>query len=282
VISRRGLLTGAAGALVPRFVAADVDPGWRPRELETREMPVEGTASNLFVLGTPRHLEPFERVPLLVLLHGLGETGDPRTGAWAWFERYGLGTAYDALRASPSFRGLVLACPYMPNLPIGDPRAFDAYARWIVDIVVPAARRDAPVIDSSQATFVAGCSLGGHFSLEVLLRHPEAFGAWAGVQTAISEAAASRYAQRVADALGRVGPRDLLVETSTEDPFRRGSEALSNGLARLGRANRFIELPGPHDQAWLRKSGTRAMLEWFDDLPRAEPRPPPLEHPLAP
>jgi hypothetical protein len=262
-------------------VRADVDVGWKPKELETREVLIEGTLSRLFVLGTPRHLAPFERVPLLVLLHGLGETGDPRAGAWAWFERYGLGTSYDALRALPSFRGLVLACPYMPNLPIADPRTFDVYARWIVETVVPAARRTAPVIDSPRATYVGGCSLGGHFSLEVLLRQPEAFGAWGGVQTAISESAAARYAQRVADALARVGGRDLLVETSTEDPFRLGNEALSRGLVRFGWPNRFVELAGPHDQAWLRRAGTPAMLQWFDDLPRGEPRPPPPEHPLV-
>jgi enterochelin esterase-like enzyme len=268
--------------LIPRFVAAETVPSWRPRELETREVPIDGTVSKLFVLGMPRHLAPFERVPLLVLLHGLGETGDARTGAWAWFERYGLGTAYDALCDSPSFRGLVLVCPYMPNLAIADPRAFDAYASWIVDTVLPAARREAPVIDSPRATYLGGCSLGGHFSLEVLLRRPEAFGAWAGVQTAISEAAAASYAQRLADALGRVGSRELLVETSSEDPFRHGSEALSRALTRLGHTNRFIELPGPHDQAWLRRSGTRTMLAWFDDLPRREQRPVPPEHPLVP
>jgi hypothetical protein len=28
-------------------------------------------------------------VPLVVLLHGVGEAGDPRAGASAWTERYG-------------------------------------------------------------------------------------------------------------------------------------------------------------------------------------------------
>lgn len=281
MISRRALLAGTACALAPRAVAADASGNWRPRQLELREVAVAGSLSRLIVVGTPRHLAPFERVPLLVLLHGLGETGDARTGAWAWFERYGLGTGYDALCDSPSFRGLVLACPYMPNLPIADPGALDVYARWIVEVVIPTARRECPVIDSSPATYLGGCSLGGHFSLEVLLRRPEVFSAWGGVQTAIHEAAAVRYAQRLADVAAHNGPRELLVETSTEDPFRRGSEALSTELARLGQGNRFIELPGPHDQAWLRSSGTPAMLQWFDALPRRELRPAPIERPLV-
>jgi hypothetical protein len=282
VISRRGLIASAAGAFVSRRAAADVDPGWGARDLDVREITSEGAVSRLFVLGIPRHLAPFERVPLLVLLHGLGETGNPRMGAWAWFERYGLGTACDRLRLSPSFRGLVLACPYMPNFAALDPRALDGYADWIADTVVPAARGEAPVLATPDATYLGGCSLGGHFSLEVMLRRPEAFGAWGGVQTAIGEAAAGRYAERLVDAIARVGSRDLLVETSTEDPFRRGSEALSIALARRGVDNRLIVLPGAHDQAWLRKSGTPAMLQWFDDRPRREPRPAAPDRPFVP
>jgi enterochelin esterase-like enzyme len=275
VISRRAFVAASASALVARRARADVDPAWRPRDLDVREVAVEGDRSRRFVLGVPRHLASGERVPLLVLLHGLGETGDERTGAWAWFERYGLGTSYDRLRASPWFRGLVLACPYMPNLPVADPRALDAYARWIALTVVPRARRDAPALD---ATYIGGCSLGGHFSLEVVLRRPEAFGAWGGVQTAIGEAQALRYAERLASAVrssaaaGGTGPRDILIETSSADPFRSANDALARALTRSGVPNTFVELPGAHDQRWLRESGTGRMLQWFDSLaPGAAP-----------
>jgi enterochelin esterase-like enzyme len=278
VISRRAFVAGSASALVARRARADVDPGWRPRELDVRELTVEGKRSRRFVLGVPRHLAANERVPLLVLLHGLGETGDERTGAWAWFERYGLGTSYDRLRASTSFRGLVLACPYMPNLPIGDPAAMGEYARWIALTVVPRARGEAPVIDGRSATYLGGCSLGGHFSLEVVLRRPEAFGAWGGVQTAIGEAQALRYADRIASALSHgpaSAPSDLFIETSTADPFRSANEALARALTRSGVANTFLELPGPHDQRWLRESGTARMLQWFDNLARVSLAPDP-------
>ena len=259
-----------AASLRPRLARADADPGWRPHDLDVREVHVDGEQSRLFVLATPRHLESYERVPLVVLLHGLGETGDARMGAWAWLERYGLGTSYDRLRAAGSLRGLVFACPYMPDLPVADPRAFDAYARWIVETVVPRARREAPAaFDTPERTYLGGCSLGGHFSLEVLLRRPGAFGAWAGVQTAIGAQAGERYAARLAAA----GPHALLVETSSADPFRAGSEALARGLTRAGIANTLAELPGPHDQPWLRRSGTARMLQWLDDLPRPELRP---------
>lgn len=268
MISRRSLLALGAVCALPRRADADVDPGWRPHGLDVREVRVEGAQSRRFVLGVPTHLAAAERAPLLVLLHGLGETGDERMGAWAWFERYGLGTSYDRLLARGAMRGLVLACPYMPNLPIGDPSAFDAYARWLVEVVAPRARLEVPVLERPSSTFLCGCSLGGHFSLEVLLRRADAFGAWGGVQTAISESGALRYARQVADAVARSGPRALLVETSTGDPFRAGSLRLSSALTRAGVPNTLVELPGPHDQAWLRSSGTERMLAWFDGLPR--------------
>jgi enterochelin esterase-like enzyme len=267
-----------AAMLGGRSARGDLDPEWRPRDLDVREVPVAGTRSRLFVLATPRHLAPNERVPLVVLLHGLGETGDPRMGAWAWLERYGLGTSYDRLRAAGSMRGLVLACPYMPDLPVGEPRAFDDYAAWIVETVVPRARQEAPMTWGNPAfTHIAGCSLGGHFSIEVLLRRPGAFGAWAGVQTAINAGAGERYADRLVQA----GSRAFLVETSTADPFRAGSAALARGLTRAGAETTFVELPGPHDQPWLRKYGTARMLQWLDDLPRPEHRPDPPDRRAA-
>jgi enterochelin esterase-like enzyme len=273
VIGRRALLlagASVAASLRTGLARADVDPDWHPRDLDTREVHVDGEQSRLFVLATPRHLESYERVPLVVLLHGLGETGDARMGAWAWLERYGLGTSYDRLRAAGSMRGLVFACPYMHDLPVADPHAFEAYARWLVETVIPRARREAQAaFDGPERTYLGGCSLGGHFSLEVLLRRPEAFGAWAGVQTAIGEQAGERYAARLAGA----GPHALLVETSSGDPFRAGNEALDRGLTRAGVEHTLAELPGPHDQPWLRRSGTARMLQWLDELPRPERRP---------
>jgi len=145
-LGRRALLAGAAASagFCSSLAWADADPDWRPRDLDVREVKVPGTLSQLFVLATPRHLESYERVPLVVLLHGLGETGDARMGAWAWLERYGLGTSYDRLRAGGSMRGLVLVCPYMPDLPIADPRAFDDLARRIDGVRASVERQTDP------------------------------------------------------------------------------------------------------------------------------------------
>jgi enterochelin esterase-like enzyme len=270
-IERRALLAGA-GAVALAIRRARAEPPAPAPDLDLREVEVDGGWSRLFVLAVPRHLAVGVRVPLVVLLHGLGETGDSRMGAWAWVQRYGLSTAYEGLREAGTLRGMVLACPYMPNLPVADPHALDDYARWVVETVIPRARAEAKVaFDRPSLTYLGGVSLGGHFSLEVVLRRPDAFGAWAGVQTAIGRGAGERYAQRLAP-LVQGGRLAVLVETSTEDPFRPGSEALARGLSPSGAATTFVVLPGPHDQPWLRRSGTPRMLQWLDDRPRPERR----------
>jgi acetyl esterase/lipase len=82
------------------------------------------------------------------------------------------------------------------------------------------------------------------------------------VQTAIGAAQAPSYASRLA----RFG-KPVLVETSTLDPFHDASLALVEALRARGAAVDSLVLPGPHDQPWLRESGTPYLLHWLDALP---------------
>ncbi len=295
LLSRRTfLLAGAAAAASgaaagPGFSAVSPPP---PVDLDVRDIPAEGIGRR-FVLLVPRHLARDERVPLLILLHGLGETGDPRMGAYAWLERYGLGTAYDRLRrppvkrtskradwtddrvrevnadlASRPFKGFVIACPYTLNVnktanPAG---TLDEYTRWIADVVIPRARREAPALEGPAHTTIDGCSLGGFVGLEVFLRRPDLFASWGGVQSAFGAHRAAGYADRIERALKSQAQRTirLHLETSTGDPFREGNALLSSLLTKKGIANDLRILPGPHDQPWLRESGTLEMLLWHD------------------
>src|SRR4051812_21687779 len=92
----RGRAEAPAGALASRA----------PPDLDLKDLTVEGDKrlATRFTLFTPNHLAAGTRVPLLVLLHGLGETGNPELGVFAWVERYGLGTAYARLRRPPVAR----------------------------------------------------------------------------------------------------------------------------------------------------------------------------------
>jgi hypothetical protein len=228
-----------------------------------------------------------------VLLHGLGETWDSTVGVYAWVERYGLGTAYARLRRPPithtsrqlnllpdarigelntslaaqPFRGMAIACPFTPNVAKLPESALDAYAAWLADVVVPRARKEAPVIPDAAHTILDGVSLGGLVGMEVFVRRPEAFGVWGGVQSAFNAVRIPAYADKVAAAFAKAprGPKpSIRIATSDADPFREGNLAFSAALTKKGVANDLVMASGLHDQVFLREAGSLEMLLWHD------------------
>lgn len=253
-------------------------------EADTRNLKLQDLTEDgrRFVLLTPRFQNPDSPVPLVVFLHGLGETTNERLGAYAWLERYGLGSAWQRMKRAPiertskrgewtderlaqvnaelaarSFRGFAMACPYMPN-PHG-PAELDAYATWIERALLPRCRKEARVFTDAAKTYLCGVSLGGYVSLEMLVRLPQAFGAWAGLQTAIGTWAAAGYAEKIAKS-----PKPMLILTSTLDHWKPSSEALATAFDTKKIAHTFRIVPGPHDQPWLREAGTIEALHWLD------------------
>jgi enterochelin esterase-like enzyme len=240
----------------------------------------------------PKVPPPGEKLPLLVLLHGLGETGNELLGIHAWGERYGLVSSYERLKHAPlgrtlekqryltderlatlnaslakrPFRGLAIACPVTPNPYKLQPaaRTLDRYADWLAETLLPAVRKLGPVATDAEHTGLDGCSLGGYVGVEVFLRKPELFGAFGGVQSAFGAPAARQYAERIAQAIRRVGPRAVRIGSSTQDPYRTANEAFSDRLSELGVPHVLGVLPGPHNQPWLREVGTLDMLLWHD------------------
>lgn len=292
MISRRRAL-GAAVALATTARArpgraGEPEPLAYDPETDLRNLRlVDGVeAGRRFVVLAPRYAEPDEELPVVVLLHGLGETGDPRAGAYAWLERYGLGLAWQRLVRAPvaragkrgewtdarlaevnaalaarPFRGFVMVCPHMPN-PSG-PAEVESYASWVTGPLLARARAEVPQASKRRdQTLLAGVSLGGWVSLEVLVRGTDTFGAWAGVQTAIGTWAAEGFADKLAHAAQK--PRAMLVLTSTQDHWRASSEALAAALRARGLPCEDRVIPGPHDQPWLREAGTIETLLWLD------------------
>jgi pimeloyl-ACP methyl ester carboxylesterase len=224
--------------------------------------------------------------PFAVLLHGLGETTDPKAGAWAWVERYGLATSYARLRHPPvlaerargdftveaqrevnallgarPLRPLAFVCPSMPNIQT-TPEA-RVYGDWIVKELLPAARAAAPLDAEPRRAVLGGCSLGSFVALEAFLTHPEAFGGFAGVQTAIFETSAAGYAARAAEVI-KGGARDFYLATSTLDHYRKSTDALALELSRQLVMYTYRLSAGPHDQPWLREVGSLEMVLWLD------------------
>lgn len=297
MMSRRSALAGGAAFAFGAVLPVEAGLSTAPEGLDFREIPVEGGGhGGKLCVAIPTHLAPGETVPLLVVLHGLAETVNPTQGARAWWDRYGLPTAYDRLRRPPvvaisnrgdltparvmalradlvarPFRGLCVACPSLPNVNTAPSTsaALEAYGAWLVDVVVPTVRRVGPVATTGPVG-LDGCSLGGFVGLEVFLRRGGAFAAWGGVQTAIGASTAEAYARRLEDAARRHGHRPLHLETSTGDPFRAATEALCAALRARHLPVDVSLAPGPHDQPWLREVGTLEMLLWHDRVLRGE------------
>lgn len=285
-VTRRVALKGILGSSVFLLGAAP-EP-----DLELRDITVEGTLSRRFTMLLPRVSDPRPgSVPLVVLLHGLGDAAAEKLGAYAWVERYGLISSYERMRRLPvtptsergdmtkeraeeitheltarPLRPMAFACPYLPAVQRGP--ELDEIARWLVDVVIPRARAESPLVAQDDAhTALDGCSMGGFHAIETFIRRPERFAVLGGVQAAITEGTAPAYADRVAAACARVGARPIRVVTSTLDPFRRGNEVFAHELTRRGVRCELRVIPGPHDQPWLREAGTIEMLLWHNAHP---------------
>lgn len=294
-VRRRPFLLAAssvlAGLFEPRWISAATPPSDLLEQRDLRFDQDRRLARRALLL-LPRERPRDKRLPLLVLLHGLGETVDEDLGIHAWGERYGLVSSYERLSRPPvvrtlekaryltddhlatvnrtlrqrPFSGMALLCPFTPNVyklpPTG--KTLDRYADWLESVLLPAVRKEAPVSDRCELTALDGCSLGGYVGLEVFLRKPHLFGSWGGVQSAIGPGAAPRYAERLAEAAADTNRAAIRLGTSTGDPYRKANESLSAALGKLGVTHTLEVHPGPHNQPWLREVGTLSMLLWHD------------------
>lgn len=235
----------------------------------------------------PPDVRPDRPLELLVALHGRGEAHDPALGARAWVDRYGLASALDRLLAPPiapiarrpdwaperlsevnaslaarAFRGLAIACPYTPDVAraANPASARDELARFVVEEVVPAVRMLAPIAPGPSAVRIDGCSMGGPLALELFLARPEAFGGVGVVQPALGPHRAKGFADRLRAARAPHHRGPVHVLTSRGDTFRDGALALARAVGEAGVPVALRDSPGPHDQPWLRETGSIELL----------------------
>jgi enterochelin esterase-like enzyme len=283
MLSRRHWLTLTATLFAERALADDAP-------LSARELPIPGAGrfGQKCLLLRPTRVPDSVALPLLLLFHGLGETGSETLGIHAWYDRYGLPEAYARLCAPPVVRTLprqrylsderlaeinrelalspfpdvALVCPFTPNVLGKDPSSpvLDRYADYVEHALLPAVRAAAPTLEGSAHLGVDGVSLGGYVSLEVFSRKPELFGVVGCMQGAFGAQLADVYARRIAEASSKLGPRRVHVTTSSFDPFRDAAKRLAQRLSELGVDSTFTLGDGPHDQTFLREAGTLELL----------------------
>lgn len=241
------------------------------------------------VVVVPTWALPETRFPLLVALHGRGEAlKAPAEAAMGWPRDYAMVRAVDRLRAPPltpadfegwveaphleeinvslkrrPFGGLIVACPSMPDL---DPASSDvvAYARFLVDVLVPRVRRDVPSLSAPESTGIDGVSLGGVVALRVGLMHEDVFGAVGGIQPALAVGQSEAWAERARAARARRPDLKLRLLTSQGDYFREAILEVSSAWRARGIDHDFVDVPGPHDIVFNRGPGSVELLMWHD------------------
>ena len=151
------------------------------------------------VVVVPTWGGPQARFPVVVALHGRGEAmKTPAEGAMGWPRDYALMRAMDRLHAPPlreadyegfveparlaetnaslaarPFGGVIVACPYLPDVRPASTGDIAAFGRYVIDVLLPRVRYDAPALTAPEATGIDGVSLGGIIALRIGLTSPE-------------------------------------------------------------------------------------------------------------
>ena len=225
------------------------------------------------------------RVPVLVALHGRGEAiKGPERGALGWPNDYNLTKALTRVCAPPliandfeglvedahlaemnawlaqhPWKGLVVVCPWVPDLNLRSDTELVDYGRFVVETILPRVVREMP---ATNATGIDGVSLGGAVALRAGLAFPSTFKAVAALQPAIDDSRVSDLVDLARVARTKRPDLALRLTTSHEDYYRDVTHALSDAWKNAGVQHDFSELPGPHDYIFNRGPGAYEMLLW--------------------
>lgn len=233
---------------------------------------------------------PNDRFPVVLALHGRGEAVKaPAEGALGWPRDYALVRAYDRLRAPPlresdyeglaeparmadandalarrPFGGLIVVCPWLPDVRPAATAEIGPYARFLLEGVLPRVRRETPAILAPEATGIDGVSLGGILALRIGLNAPETFGAVGGIQPAFSEGQGGDWAALALSARIKRPGLHLRLLTSHDDYFHDPVVAVDRAWTAAGVAHEFADVVGPHDYVFNRGPGSIELLLWND------------------
>ncbi|HVJ92132.1 MAG TPA: esterase, partial [Labilithrix sp.] len=238
----------------------------------------------------PTWTSPGERLPMLLALHGRGEANKgPALGVMGWPRDYALLRAMervcspplttkdfegfveakrlaahnDALAKQP-FAGIAVVCPYSPDVDLRKPAQIREYSEYVMNTVLPRAKKELPVLGTPPSIGIDGVSLGGALALRIGLGNSEAFGAVGTLQAAIGEDQVPEFTELARSARGRNPDLKLRLITSREDYFKRAIGNASAAWRAIGIDHEFEDLPGPHDYAFNRGPGAIEMLLWHD------------------
>ena len=244
------------------------------------------------VVIVPSWTKPDEKLPVLFALHGRGEANKgPVEGVMGWPRDYALIRAIERVCAPPitsadlegffdpkrlgelneglvaqPFKGLVVVCPYLPDVDLRKLAPIKDYGRYLLEVVLPRVRAELPVLSTAAATGIDGVSLGGAVALRVGLGNPDAFGAVGSLQAALGEDQVTEFTDLAKAARAKNAALKLRLLTSKDDYFRGAISHTSLAWRSAGIDHDYADVPGPHDYPFNRGPGAIEMLIWHDHM----------------
>jgi len=104
-----------------------------------------------------------------------------------------LGKLNESLKKNP-YAGLVVACPYTPDLKDRSAKGAAPFARFVRESLLPRAQTESKCLTNRESTGIDGVSMGGRLALLVGLMHADIFGAVGALQPAIKIEEAEMFA----------------------------------------------------------------------------------------
>ena len=292
--SRREDPPSAPVAPPPR-PSASAAPERVPAEELTWDFRESGVGRMRVVVVVPEHTRG-ERLPVLIAMHGRGETlKGPDRGSRGWVDDYKLGRAAERLLHPPlvtadfegfveparlaalnaalaqkPYGGLIVACPYVPDMLGGDDPFAVAppLAHFLVDMLIPRLYAETPALGTPASTGIDGVSLGGRAAVSVGLLRPESFGAVASLQAALDPENGKAVAERTRQARLKNPGLRLRLLTSSGDYYLSTLSTIHSALDYAKVSHDYLVVTGPHDYAFNRGPGALEMLTYHDRVLR--------------
>lgn len=122
-----------------------------------------------YAVWAPIDLDATERLPLVVFLHGGGDSEES-------FDEFEIGQHLDQELAAGRIPRTVIVLPrgefgFWENWKDGSRR----YRDWVIQEVVPAVQKKYHTLECPEACHVAGVSMGGHGTMRFAYHHPDLF-----------------------------------------------------------------------------------------------------------
>lgn len=246
------------------------------------------TPDERVVVMLPDPVPADRKLRTVIALHGRGESlKAPAEGAMGWPRDYALARAYERVCNPPltsadfeglvepahldavnrelaerKFGGLAVICPYLPDIDPFESETLAAYGRYLVEEVLGRAKRELPIVGTTESVGIDGVSHGGIVAWLVGLARTDVFSAVGALQPAFSPDKISGLVKLASAARGKL-PK-LRLTTSHDDYFRAQVSELSASLDASGIVHDFSDLPGPHDYVFNRGPGAMELLLWHD------------------